>query len=288
MAHPARQRLPEAGGVARVRPDEGRRARAAVQVLVAAADGEVGLRGMQIDRHRAGAVRQVPDGQGAGVVRGAREGGHVVHAAAAVVDVSQHQQRDVAAPEAFPERLVLEQLEPPAVLPAHALGDVEVGREVAAFGDDHAARRRVLAHDLRRRRQHLVEIDRGRVGDDQLVLARPDERGDLVADALRQVDPAGRVPAADQALAPFALEHLGDPRRGDARQHAERIAVEIDQPLGHDELVAQRGERIVVIELQEVVAVHRLGGDSAGSSRRIARTGLASAWTSFSGRAISS
>ena len=66
MAQPARQRLAQllavhARGVARMRPDEGRRAGAAVQVLVAAADREVGVGVVQGDRHRAGAVREVPD-----------------------------------------------------------------------------------------------------------------------------------------------------------------------------------------------------------------------------------
>ncbi len=57
-------------GVARVHPDEGRRAGAAVEVLVAAADREVGVaRRCSVDRHRAGAVRQVPDRQRAGGVR---------------------------------------------------------------------------------------------------------------------------------------------------------------------------------------------------------------------------
>ena len=42
-----------APGVALMGPDEGRRARSAVEVLVAAADREVGVRARQIHRQRA-------------------------------------------------------------------------------------------------------------------------------------------------------------------------------------------------------------------------------------------
>ena len=43
--------------------EEGRRARAAVHVLVRAPDGEVGPRRREGDRHGAHRVRQVPEGQ---------------------------------------------------------------------------------------------------------------------------------------------------------------------------------------------------------------------------------
>ena len=38
--------------------------------------------------------------------------------------------------------------------------------------------------------------------------AGADQRRDLVAQALRQVEPAGAVPGADQALAPFLRRSL--------------------------------------------------------------------------------
>jgi hypothetical protein len=81
--------------MARMHPHEGRRARAAIQVLVAAADGEVGPRRVQVDRHGAGAVRQVPDRQRAGRMGSRRDGGHVVHGAGAVVHVREQQHCDV-------------------------------------------------------------------------------------------------------------------------------------------------------------------------------------------------
>jgi hypothetical protein len=49
VAPPAGQRLPEAVGMARMHPDEGRRAGAAIEVLVAAADREVGIGAAQVD-----------------------------------------------------------------------------------------------------------------------------------------------------------------------------------------------------------------------------------------------
>ena len=95
VPEPARQRLPpllpiHPRGVAGMGPDERRRARSAVQVLVAAADGEIGRVAGEIDRHRAGRVRQVPDRQRPGGVGGGGQLAHPVHPAGAVVDVGQH------------------------------------------------------------------------------------------------------------------------------------------------------------------------------------------------------
>ncbi len=81
-----------------MRPDERRRARPAVQVLVAATHGEIGgivriAAAVQVDRHGAGRVRQVPDDQRARGMRGAIDRGHPVHAAIAIVDVREQQHR---------------------------------------------------------------------------------------------------------------------------------------------------------------------------------------------------
>ena len=70
MAHPALERdwqlvLQPLGDV-----EEGRRAGSAVQIFVAAADGEVAAGAVEIELDRAGAVRQVPHDQRAGRVRG--------------------------------------------------------------------------------------------------------------------------------------------------------------------------------------------------------------------------
>src|SRR5262249_62073235 len=44
--------------------DEGRRARPAIEILVAAADREIRLRSVEIHRQRAGSMGQVPDRKG--------------------------------------------------------------------------------------------------------------------------------------------------------------------------------------------------------------------------------
>ena len=58
--------------------DEGGRAGAAVEVLVAAADGVVGVRRREIDGERAGGVGEVPDGHGTDCVGARGERRHVV------------------------------------------------------------------------------------------------------------------------------------------------------------------------------------------------------------------
>ena len=69
MAEPAGERL--AGPLLPALGDEqeGRRARPAVQVFVAAADREIDPGSVQVDRERAGAVRQIPERERAGIVR---------------------------------------------------------------------------------------------------------------------------------------------------------------------------------------------------------------------------
>ena len=92
--------------------------------------------------------------------------------------------------------------------------------------------------------QRLEQVDRGRVAGRDLSRRGADQGRDPGANAAREIDPAGAVPAADQAFAPFAGDRLLQPRRSPARQRAERIAVEVDQAFGQRELGAQRGERI--------------------------------------------
>ena len=92
--------------------------------------------------------------------------------------------------------------------------------------------------------QQLEQIDRGRIGDQHLVRLRPDQGRDLRAHAARHADPVAAVPAADQLLAPFLLDHRALARRHLFRQRPKRIAVEIDQALGQMKAVAQGAQRI--------------------------------------------
>ncbi len=295
---PARQRLLRLVDKIGVDPHEGWRARAAVEVLVATADGEVGARGFQVHRQRAGGVGQVPDGERTRFVGQPAQPRHVVDAAAAVVHVRERQRGDVVAAAARQPRgdvPGVQQLQPPAVLTRQRVGDVEVGGEVLGLGDDDAAlpARIPLARQPQRGTQHLVQVDRGRVGHHQLARSGPHQARDLVAHALRQRHPAGAVPAADQALAPLLGDDLGHTRGGGARQRAQRVAVQVDQPFGQVELLAQRRQRVGAVERGAVFTGdgHRAserGVGAAGSARSTARTGEASACTSFSGSAISS
>ena len=177
MAEPARQRLAQAfavhaRGVARMRPDEGRRAGAAVQVLVAAADREVGAAPLAgrpaLRRPSAPGPRRVSAPAAWAI---ARQLGHVVDAAAAVVDVRQHQQRDlVGQVQGKVGGVDQAQLQPGG--DGDALGDVEVGREVAALGEEHGAPGSVGLLQRDGGAQRLEQVDRGRVAGRDLARRR--------------------------------------------------------------------------------------------------------------------
>src|SRR6187401_3401617 len=74
---------------------ESRRARPAVEIFIAAADGEVGAGPVEIETKSAGAVRQVPDRQRALGMRGSIERSHVMPLAAAKIGVRQIKNRCV-------------------------------------------------------------------------------------------------------------------------------------------------------------------------------------------------
>jgi hypothetical protein len=135
-----------------------------------------------------------------------------------------------------------------AALAAQGLGDVEVGREVAALADDHFALGCVLRRDVQRGAQHLVEVDGGAVGGHHFAGRCAYQLRDLVAQALRQFKPAGAVPRADQALAPFGRHGFGDAGGGRVGQRAQRIAVEVDHAFGQRELFAQFAQRVLRVE----------------------------------------
>gem|GEM_PF-4431964 len=292
-----------------MRPHKGRRARAAVQILVAAAHGVVGISTQQVHRHGAGAVAQVPHAQDAARVRPRGHRRHVVHGAGAVVHVGQQQDGRVVRQVGI-DLLGLHQHQRQAVLLACRLGDVQVGGEIAALADDAGAARPVLARHAGGRRQHLVQIDGGGVGEYHLARTGADPRGELVAQACRQVHPAGLVPRGDEALAPFALHHLGHARGRGAGQGAQGIAVQVNGALGQGEVLAQAAQRVLRIMCAAVLqggghqgaftivllassawaasAGGRFHSNFIQSARSTARTGEASAVVSFRGRAISS
>ena len=246
MAPPAGQRLPDAIGMTRIHPQKGRGAGAAIEVLVAATDRKVGPRGMQVDRHRAGAVGQIPDGQHAGFMSLGAHGGHIVHRAGPVIDMGEHQHCDIVA-QCRVQLIMFDQAQRQPAIPAQRLRDIEVGREIAALAHDRGSAR-IIRGDVQRCTKDLVKIDRGAVGGYHLAGVRADQTRDLVADLLRQIKPASGVPAGDQALAPFFVQRLCDAPGGGQRQRPERIAVEVDDALGQRKLRPQPGERVLAVE----------------------------------------
>ncbi|MNZ70356.1 hypothetical protein D3C78_886920 [compost metagenome] len=207
---------------------------------------------MQVHGHGARAVAQIPDAEDAVRMGRGRDGRHVVHGPRAVVHMRQQQDGGAIIQRAR-DFLGLEQHQLQAVLLADRLGDVQIGGEVAALGQQLPARRTVFGRDPRRGREHLEQVDRGGVGEHQLVLARAQPGRELVAQAQRQVDPAGLVPGGDQVLRPFLLDDLGHARRRGLRRRSQRIAVEVDLARGQGEQVAQWAQRVLGVAFAAVL-----------------------------------
>ena len=208
MAHPARQRRPDAVDVRGRDVDEGRRPGSAVEVLVGAADREVGAGGAQVDRQRARRMGQIPYRQCAGGVGGLGQPRHVVLSAGPVVDLGQHQGRDalVQRPGDFfrghqPDLVAL------AEGSDQPLRDVEVRRKVAVVREDDAP----LRPHLQGRRHRLVDLDGQRVAHRHGAGRGADQTADALAEPARLVHPARVVPAAESASRPIPRT-AGGPR----------------------------------------------------------------------------
>ena len=145
------------------------------------------------------------------------------------------------------------QLDPLAEQLAQPLRDVEIGREVAALGQHHAA----PGPQLQRGGDQLEQVDRDRIADHDLVRLGADQARDLGAEPLRQIDPAVPVPARDQVLAPLPADDVVEDRRGRLGQRAERVAVQIDHALGQRKALAPRRQRIAGIEGFELGTTER-------------------------------
>lgn len=128
--------------------------------------------------------------------------------------------------------------------PRRAVGDIDVGVKVAAFGQQHAALPALAPPQLGCRHQQLEQVHRSGIARQHFAGPGADQARDAPADALRQIDPAMLVPRADQGAAPLLLDQVGDPGGRFPRQRAERIAVEIRDAVGQREQVAASAERI--------------------------------------------
>ena len=177
---------------------------------------------------------------------------HVVHPAAAVIDMGQHDDRDIVPDRPVQLRVALDQAQfvSAAQHPGQALRDVEVGREIALFRDDD----RAVRPFGQCRRQQFEQVHRCRIGADNLLGFRADEAGELGAAAPWHVVPVVGVPALDQVEAPLVLDDLADAVLGDVGQGAERVAVEIDDAVGQVETLAHPRQRIAGVARQQVVS----------------------------------
>lgn len=252
VAHPARDRLAQPVEQPLGDVDEGRRAGPAVEVLVGAADRQVDTPGVELERHRADRVAQVPQHQRARVVHRGRDRRRVGQPRRAVGDVAEQHHRGL-----LPDHLLhLLEGDPgagvdvdPAQREPELVGDpgcdVAVGREVVAVEHDLGA----TGAGRDPGAQRLVEQHRGRVAHDHLAGGRAQaRRADPVADDGRQVHP-GLVPAADQPAAPLLVDEAAQPLPRGAQRAAQRVAVEVDQRrLGADEAVAVRRQRVLGVQ----------------------------------------
>jgi hypothetical protein len=145
---------------------------------------------LEIDRHGAGRMRQVPDHQCAHLVRQPRRRGEVVHAAGPIVDVRQHEHGG-ALVQLRRQVVGIDEPELEAVRACQRIDDVEVARKVGALGHNAPAVWRVKASYC-----------------NQLAFAGTDQSADFVSDTLRERDPACGIPAANQVTPPFLLNDV--------------------------------------------------------------------------------
>ena len=198
---------------------ERRRAGAGVQVLVGAADGQVGAGRVQADRHRADRVAQVPQHQRAGLVHQRGDPRHVGQRAAAVGHVREADQRRALVHRRahgvlalIPSSMsVLDQPQLAAALRGRSPASTyrSVGKLSSSVTMHVPAR-----PGVQRRAGQLVQVDRGRVAHRRPARAPP--RASVLAEQV-----AGRGGSSIQSfqdrtrpLAPLLVDDLGDPRRG--------------------------------------------------------------------------
>ena len=179
---------------------ERRRARAAVQVLVGAPDGDVDAGSGHVDLHRAGGVAEVPHDHGAVLGGAGGLGGEVDPRPGAEVDERTQghvDARQIVAPAAHRR--------------SRRRGDaghhVAVGGEVARIDGDH--RGPVVGDGTQGGVHRLVEVHRRRVVDDHRARGRPDDGRQAVADPCGQVDPV--LPRGDEGAGPLLVEQGVEP-----------------------------------------------------------------------------
>ena len=253
MAPPTRQRRPYRVLQVRAHIKEGGRARPSVEVFVGAAQREVGIGAGEIDGRGAGRMRKIPDGQCAGGMGCGGHGPHVMQPRGPVVHFRQHDDgHRVVDGLHHGVRLHDPQNMATTQQVAQALRHIEVGREIAGVGEDHLA----VRPQLQRRAKQLEQVDGDRIACNHRSRRRTHELRDPVAHLLRQREPAMFVPRSDERFAPLLRDGVANPFCDAFGQDAERIAIEVVQPIGDREERSLRRQRIGAVEGLAVGAVH--------------------------------
>jgi hypothetical protein len=243
VTHPSGERGTDSFLVPLRHVEKSGRARAPVQVLVAAADGEVDVVSVEVERNGAGAMAQVPEDEGAPTVSEPGEPRHVVHLARSEIDMRERHDRDAVVDGALEPCPGHHGKAATPEKPGEPLGDVEVRRKVLLLREDYVS----ISTEAHRRPQELEEVDRRRVRGNHLSWRRARDLRDAVPHAPRVADPVVCVPAPDQVPAPLFGNDLLEPRCRLFREGPERVPIQVEDSLGNVELVSKRSERIRLV-----------------------------------------
>ena len=112
----------------------------------------------------------------------------------------------------------------------------------------------LIRDQIQRNTHDLEQIHRRGVGDHQFIVIGAYQTGNLVADALRKVNPPRRVPAADLLASPFRSDHLLHARGRGSGQCAQRVSIEVNHVRRQVEQFAQCGERILAIQALAILS----------------------------------
>ena len=223
---------------------EGRGTRAAGQVFVGAADGQVHLIGVQVQRHGAGRVAQVPHHERAGLVRRRGQSRDVPQLTGPEVHHRPHEHRDVPSPRPQRRERVADPRDLPAEQAGDGVGQVTVGRKLAGLGQEHRSARTGPGRGHHR----VEELNRRGVTGHRLAWGRPDQGANAVTDPFRRRPPAIRVPRPDQVPPPFPGDHGPEAPGYGGRQRAERVPVQVDHPVREHEPLPAGRQRIGGVE----------------------------------------
>src|SRR5215510_8918365 len=247
VAHPSGDDGPRAVLMPRVHVEPGRRARSAAEVLVSAADREVGAGAREVDRDGTRRVRAIPQGQGTPGARQLVDRGHVPAPARAVVDVAHVEHADVGGERTIELLGLLDTADrrTAAGEPGEPFGDIHVGREVVGLRDDH----RSGAIELPGVAQDLVEVDRGVIAEHHVAPAGAQDVRHALAHPPGLLQPIVAVPAAPARVAPAVLHHTLNTLGRVGRHRADRVAVEIHGVFGRPrEALAHRPQRVARVQ----------------------------------------